>query len=50
MQLADTLEAFGSLQVAGLIRHWGVSNFDVSDMEELTSLPGGQDVATDQVL
>jgi len=48
--LADTLEGFGSLQAAGLIRHWGVSNFDVSDMEELTSLPGGQDVATDQVL
>ena len=35
--LADTLEGFESLQAAGLIRHWGVSNFDVSDIEELPS-------------
>jgi diketogulonate reductase-like aldo/keto reductase len=35
---------------AGKIRHWGVSNFDVADMEELSSLTGGDDVATDQVL
>jgi diketogulonate reductase-like aldo/keto reductase len=48
--LAETLEAFLSLQAAGLIRNRGVSNFDVGDLEELTSLPGGQDLATDQVL
>jgi diketogulonate reductase-like aldo/keto reductase len=48
--LAETLEAFNGLRDAGLIRNWGVSNFDVPDLEELTSLPGGRDVATDQVL
>jgi diketogulonate reductase-like aldo/keto reductase len=48
--LADTIEAFGGLQQAGLIRHWGVSNFDAPDMKELTALPGGPAVATDQVL
>ena len=48
--LADTVEAFGGLQQAGLIRYWGVSNFDAPDMKELTALPGGQEVATDQVL
>jgi diketogulonate reductase-like aldo/keto reductase len=48
--LAATVEAFLGLQTAGLIRNWGVSNFDVSHMEELISLPGGPDVATDQVL
>ena len=48
--LADTIGAFGDLQQAGLIRYWGVSNFDVPDMKELTALPGGPQVATDQVL
>lgn len=48
--LAETLEAFVALQQAGLIRDWGVSNFDTDDMEELVGLPGGGTVATDQVL
>jgi diketogulonate reductase-like aldo/keto reductase len=48
--LAETIEAFGGLQQAGLIRYWGVSNFDMPDMKELTALPGGPGVATDQVL
>jgi diketogulonate reductase-like aldo/keto reductase len=48
--LADTIEGFQSLLQAGKIRHWGVSNFDVSDMNELVGLQGGSDVATDQVL
>jgi len=48
--LAETLEGFQSLLHAGKIRHWGVSNFDVADMDELIGLPGGSDVATDQVL
>jgi diketogulonate reductase-like aldo/keto reductase len=48
--LAETLEAFLGLQQNGLIRNWGVSNFDVPDIQELISLPGGPDVATDQVL
>ncbi len=48
--LDETLEAFLGLQMAGLIRNWGASNFAVPDLEELASLPGGPDVATDQVL
>ena len=46
----ETLDAFETLVGAGKIRYWGVSNFDVSDMEELVGLPGGSAVATDQVL
>jgi diketogulonate reductase-like aldo/keto reductase len=34
----------------GKIRHWGVSNFDVDDMEELLDLSSGSEAATDQVL
>ena len=48
--LEDTLDGFQSLLQAGKIRHWGVSNFDVSDMDELVSLPGGSGSTTDQVL
>jgi diketogulonate reductase-like aldo/keto reductase len=48
--LEETLDAFGLLVRAGKIRYWGVSNFDVSDLEELTELPGGSAVQTDQVL
>jgi diketogulonate reductase-like aldo/keto reductase len=48
--LAETLEAFQHLTAAGKIRHWGVSNLDLSDMEELVALPGGDAVATNQVL
>jgi diketogulonate reductase-like aldo/keto reductase len=47
--LEDTISGFEALQKAGKIRHWGVSNFDVEDMEELLSL-GGKAVATNQVL
>lgn len=48
--LQETLEAFDALVHLGKIRYWGVSNFDVSDMEELVGLSGGARVATDQVL
>jgi len=48
--LAETLEAFQALQAAGKIRHWGVSNLDIEDMQELWSLSGGPAVATDQLL
>src|SRR6202451_629361 len=48
--LAETLEAFRDLRNAGLIRNWGVSNFDVSDLDDLMSLPGSLHVATEQVL
>ncbi|HEX6956449.1 MAG TPA: aldo/keto reductase [Ferrovibrio sp.] len=48
--LEDTLAAFTALVGAGKIRHWGVSNFDIDDMEELAGIPGGDAVATNQVL
>ncbi|MBA2581535.1 MAG: aldo/keto reductase [Thermoleophilaceae bacterium] len=48
--LAETLDAFAALAGDGKIRHWGVSNLDSSDLEELVRLPGGGAVATDQVL
>jgi diketogulonate reductase-like aldo/keto reductase len=48
--LEETLEGFNALVAAGKIRSWGVSNFDVLDMQELCNLDGGIDVATDQVL
>ena len=48
--LADTLEGFARLQEQGKIKHWGVSNFDVDDLQELFALPGGSACAADQVL
>ena len=47
---AETIAAFEELQRAGKIRHWGVSNLDPADMTELVATPGGDRVATDQVL
>jgi diketogulonate reductase-like aldo/keto reductase len=46
----ETLSAFQSLKGEGLIAAWGVSNFDVADMKDLFALPGGTEVATNQVL
>lgn len=48
--LADTLQGFARLKEQGKIRDWGVSNFDVDDMEELLALPGGTACAANQVL
>jgi len=48
--LRETVEAFETLKAAGKIRRWGVSNFDVDDMEELARLPAGDACATNQVL
>ncbi|MER8491335.1 aldo/keto reductase [Mesorhizobium australicum] len=48
--LAETVEAFEALKKAGKIRHWGVSNFDTDEMEELTGLGAGGNVQTNQVL
>lgn len=48
--LEETVEAFVALQAAGKIRYWGVSNFDLADMQELWSVPGGSSAVTDQLL
>ena len=48
--LAETLQVFMRLKEAGKIRHYGVSNLDLADMQELWRLPGGDAVATNQLL
>jgi diketogulonate reductase-like aldo/keto reductase len=48
--LADTLAGFEQLLRDGKIRHYGVSNFDQTDMAEWVALQGGENVAADQVL
>jgi diketogulonate reductase-like aldo/keto reductase len=50
VDLAEVVEAFTTLTGAGKIRHWGVSNFDVDDMEELGELANGAAVAANQVM
>ena len=47
--LAETIEAMEALKSAGKIRHWGVSNLDTDDMDELVAA-GGDGCVTDQVL
>lgn len=41
-RLERTVAGLEALKQAGLIRHWGVSNFDVSDLAELWQVPNGQ--------
>jgi diketogulonate reductase-like aldo/keto reductase len=48
--LAETLAGFEDLLRAGLVLSWGVSNFDVGDLEELRALAGGAACACNQVL
>jgi diketogulonate reductase-like aldo/keto reductase len=48
--LEETIDAFETLVGEGKIRYWGVSNFDVGDMQELADLSNGANVAADQVL
>ena len=48
--LAETLDAFQALKEAGKILDYGVSNFDLADMEEATALAGGKAIVIDQVL
>jgi diketogulonate reductase-like aldo/keto reductase len=47
---SETLEAFATLLKGGKIRYFGVSNLDLDDMREFTSLPAGEQVATNQLL
>lgn len=47
--LQETVSCMEELVQHGLIHHWGVSNFDVSDMDELMAA-GGRNCVTDQVL
>ena len=46
----ETLAALTALKDAGKIRHYGVSNLDLAEMQEWCSLKGGAAVATNQLL
>ncbi len=48
--LGETVAGFERLLKQGKIRAWGVSNFDVDDMEELYRVPGGEGCTVNQVL
>jgi diketogulonate reductase-like aldo/keto reductase len=48
--LAETVGTFERLRRDGKILRWGVSNFDVDDMQELLALPEGRRCAANQVL
>jgi len=46
---SGVVRAFEDLRSAGKIRAWGVSNFKVSDLENLFRIPQGDRCATNQV-
>ena len=46
----ETIDALESLRKAGKIRHFGVSNLDLEDMQEWSSTSGGEAIATNQLL
>lgn len=48
--LAETVEAFERLAMEGKILSWGVSNFDVADLEEVLETAGSGCLACNQVL
>jgi diketogulonate reductase-like aldo/keto reductase len=48
--LEETIAAFDALVTAGKILSWGVSNFDVSDLDEVASIAGAGHPACNQVL
>jgi diketogulonate reductase-like aldo/keto reductase len=48
--LEDTFAAFETLIAAGKIRAWGVSNFDLDDLEEAAAITGPGHPACNQVL
>lgn len=48
--LAETVSCMEELVRNGMIRRWGVSNFDTDDMEELYGVKHGDRCQTDQVL
>jgi diketogulonate reductase-like aldo/keto reductase len=47
---SETLEGFQALKQSGKIKEFGVSNFDVTELQNAVALPGGNEIATNQVL
>lgn len=48
--LAESIAAFEELKAEGKIKAWGVSNFDVEDLEELRAAENGDQSQLNQVL
>jgi len=48
--LEETVQTFEKLRSTGKVKRWGVSNFDVDDMEELWSIENGANCSANQVL
>jgi diketogulonate reductase-like aldo/keto reductase len=48
-QFSGVVAAFEQLRAAGKVRAWGVSNFNVEQMEDLFRVPDGHRCATNQV-
>ncbi|MGJ9441513.1 aldo/keto reductase [Actinotignum sp. GS-2025c] len=48
--LAETVAELERLRATGKIRSWGVSNFDVEDMQDLAAVPGGANCQANEVL
>ncbi|HBF74726.1 MAG TPA: hypothetical protein DDW71_05655 [Lactobacillus sp.] len=48
--LAETVDELQRLTTAGKTKSWGISNFDVSDLEELWQLPNGPKAAANEDL
>src|SRR5262249_39700089 len=47
--LRETVAGFRDLVAAGHVARWGVSNFDVDDLDELTHVSNAGECAVDQV-
>ena len=50
VDLRDMVSEMEALKNDGLIRHWGVSNFDIHDMRELFAVKGGENCFCNQIL
>lgn len=50
IRLAETVDCMEELVAKKKIKQWGVSNFDIDDMEELWSIPNGSNCVVNQVL
>lgn len=48
--LVETIRAFEELEKSGKIRSWGVSNFDVRDLDQALAIAGAARIACNQVL
>ena len=48
--LRETVSGFADLRRTGNIRHWGVSNLDLDEMNALWAVLGGENCATNQLL